>query len=231
MKTINEQTQKMLEDYLANRLSNNDTIYIEAQINNIPIVKVEYDRMLLLKNTIQRQQTRDKIRAIHAEKMVEWKGENSENEGGRVTSLQPKKNNISRIFKIGGMAAAACAVFMIYLSVSPISTPDATNLSERGNSTELDSLQKLEFGYYLQGQKALSEDKNQEAIVMFQKVMEAKNIRPYYKDASLWFSAVANAELGNEVKVNEILKQIDSRSDFKYEISKVDRLKMWWKGL
>ena len=228
---MDENTQQLLEDYLANRLSGSDIVSIEAKINNIPAVKVEYEKLVLLKNTIQRQQTRDKIKAIHAQKMAAWKGEDSGNEGGRIVSLQPKKNNLSTFFKIGGIAVAACAVFMIYLSVSPISMPDATNLSERGNSTELDSLQKLEFGYYLQGQKALSEGKNQEAIVMCQKVMDAKNIRPYYKDAALWFSAVANSELGNEAKVNEILNQIDSRDDFKYEISKMDRLKIWWKGL
>ncbi len=224
---MNENTQQLLEDYLAKRLTGSDIIFIEAQIGNIPAVKVEYDRLLLLKNTIQRQQTRDKIKAIHAKKMAEWKEDDLENVGGRIIKFQPKRNSFSTIFNIGGMAAAACAVFMIYLSVSPISTPDATNLSERGNSTELDSLQKLDFGYYLQGQKALSEGKNQEAILMFQKVMQAKNIRPYYKDASLWFSAVANSELGNEVKVNEIIKQIDSQSDFRYEISKMDRLKIW----
>ncbi len=224
---MNENTQQLLEDYLAKRLTGSDIIFIEAQIGNIPAVKVEYDRLLLLKNTIQRQQTRDKIKAIHAKKMAEWKEDDLENVGGRIIKFQPKRNSFSTIFNIGGMAAAACAVFMIYLSVSPISTSDATNLSERGNSTELDSLQKLDFGYYLQGQKALSEGKNQEAILMFQKVMQAKNIRPYYKDASLWFSAVANSELGNEVKVNEILKRIDSQSDFRYEISKMDRLKIW----
>jgi hypothetical protein len=228
---MDENTQQLLEDYLANRLSGSDIVSIEAEINNIPAVKAEYEKLLLLKNTIQRQQTRDKIKAIHAQKMAEWKDEDSENEERKIISLQPKKNNISTFFKIGGMVAAACAVFMIYLSVSPISMPDATNLSERGNSSELDSLQKLEFGYYLQGQKALSEGKNEEAIVLFQKVMEAKNIRPYYKDAALWFSAVANSELGNDAKVNEILKQIDSRNDFRYEISRMDRLKIWWKGL
>lgn len=228
---MNENTQQFIEDYLANHLSDTDIIYIEAQIDNIPAVKAEYEKMLLLKNTIQRQQTRDTIKAIHAQKMAEWKEENSENEGGRIIKFQPKRNYFSSIFKIGGIAAAACAVFMIYLSVSPISTPDATNLSERGNSTELDSLQKLDFWYYLQGQKALSEGKNQEAIVLFQKVMEAENIRPYYKDAALWFSAVANSAMGNETKAKEILKQIDNREDFKYDISKMDRLKMWWKGL
>ncbi len=228
---MNENTQQMLEDYLANRLTGMDITFIEAQIDNIPAVKTEYEKLLLLKNTIQRQQTRDKIKAIHAQKMAEWKGEDSENEGGKIIKLQPQKSNVSNFFKIGGMAAAACAVFMIYLSVSPISTSDPTNLSERGNSTELDSLQKLEFEYYLQGQKALSDGKNQEAIVMFQKVMEAQNIRPYYKDASLWFSAVANSEMGNEAKVNEILKQIDSKGDFRYEISRIDRLKIWWKGI
>jgi hypothetical protein len=224
---MDENTQQLLEDYLANRLEGTDIIFIEAKIDNVPVVKAEYEKLVLLKNTIQRQQTRDKIQAIHAQKMAAWKGEDSENEGGRIVALYPKKNNLSTFFKIGGFAAAACAVFMIYLSVSPISTPDATNLSERGNSTELDSLQKLEFGYYLQGQKALSEGKNQDAIVMFKKVMEAKNIRPYYKDASLWFSAVANSKMGNDAKVNEILKQIDSQVDFKYEISRMDRWKIW----
>ena len=224
---MNENTQQFIEDYLANRLSDTDIIYIEAQIDNIPAVKAEYEKLLLLKNTIQRQRTRDKIKAIHAQKMVEWKQEDLENESGKIIKLPTSKNKFLTIFKIGGIAAAACAVFMIYLSVSPISTPDATNLSERGNSTELDSLQKLDFGYYLQGQKSLSEGKNQEAIVLFQKVMEAENIRPYYKDAALWFSAVANSAMGNETKAKEILKQIDNREDFKYDISKMDRLKMW----
>ena len=224
---MDENTQQLLEDYLANRLRGSDIVSIEAEINNTPAVKAEYEKLLLLKNTIQRQQTRDKIKAIHAQKMAEWKEEDSENEGGRIISFQSKRNNITTFFKISGMVAAACAVFIIYLSVSSISTPNATNLSERGNSSELDSLQKLEFSYYLQGQKALSAGKNQEAIMMFQKVMEAKNIRPYYKDAALWFSAVANSEMGNEAKVNEILKQIDNQSDFRYEISKMDRWKMW----
>lgn len=224
---MNENTQQFIEDYLANRLSDTDIIYIEAQIDNIPAVKAEYEKLLLLKNTIQRQRTRDKIKAIHAQKMVEWKQEDLQNESGKIIKLPTSKNKFLTIFKIGGIAAAACAVFMIYLSVSPISMPDATNLSERGNSTELDSLQKLDFGYYLQGQKALSEGKNQEAIVLFQKVMEAENIRPYYKDAALWFSAVANSAMGNETKAKEILKQIDNREDFKYDISKMDRLKMW----
>lgn len=227
---MNENTQQLIEDYLANRLSETDKIDIKAQIDNIPAVKAEYERILLLKTIIQRQQIRDKIKVIHDKKMAEWQEENTESEGGKIINFQPRRNSLSTFFKIGGMAAAACAVFMIYLSVSPISTPDATNLSERGNSTELDSLQKLEFSYYLQGQKSLSEGKNQDAIVMFQKVMEAKNIRPYYKDAALWFSAVANSKMGNEEKANEIMKQIDDRTDFKYEISSMDRLKMWWRN-
>lgn len=84
---MNENTQQFIEDYLTNRLSDTDIIYIEAQIDNIPAVNAEYERMLLLKNTIQRQRTREKIKAIHAQKMVEWKQEDLENESGKIIKL------------------------------------------------------------------------------------------------------------------------------------------------
>jgi hypothetical protein len=222
-----EELQQHIEDYLNDRLDATTKADFEARMAVDTDLREEVVKLQLLRQIAKRNATREKIKAIQTEKISEWKAEATDNE--EITDETERAKPKLKIWRnFGTFAAAASVALVMYLNFSSISMPNEATLSERGNGAELDSIQKVNFENYLTAQKALQSGDNATAISYFEKVANATEIRPYYKDASTWFLAVANVEKSPK-KAEELMQNILSKQDFKYEVSLLDKARMWTK--
>lgn len=220
-----EQIHQQIEDYLNNRLGETEKADFEARMAADADLREEVVKLQLLRQIAKRNATREKIKAIQAEKLAEWKAEIADNQEVIEEETKPK----FKIWRnIGTFVAAASVALVMYLNFSSFTMPDAATLSERGNSAELDAVQKLNFENYLTAQKALKTGDNKTAIEYFEKVRNSTEIRPYYRDASMWFLAVANVDK-NPKKAEDLMQDILSKKDFKYEVSTLDKARIWVK--
>jgi hypothetical protein len=219
-----EQIHQQIEDYLNDRLGETEKTDFEARMAADTDLREEVVKLQLLRQIAKRNATRENIKAIQAEKLAEWNSESTDNQEV-IEEIKPK----FKIWRsIGTFAAASSVALLIYLNFSSVSMPNETTLSERGNSTELDSIQKVHFENYLTAQKALKSGDNATAITYFEKVSNATEIRPYYRDASRWFLAVANVNK-NPKNAEDLMQDILGEKEFQYEISALDKARIWTK--
>lgn len=220
-----EELHQHIEDYLNNRLDAVERAIFERRMAQDEDFREEVVKLQLLRMIAKKQATRNKIQLIQSQKLANWHAEdmaeNNETE-------QERKPRFRIVRNFGTLAAAASIATVCYLNFSAITLPNETTLAERGNSTELDSLQKINFENYLAAQKALNSGDNKLAIERFEQVIEGRELRPYYIDASRWFIAVANVE-ENPEKAEDMMQDILSKKDFKYEVSFLDKARMWTK--
>lgn len=223
-----EELHQHIEDYLNNRLDAVEKAIFERRMAQDEDFREEVVKLQLLRMIAKRQATRDKIQLIQAQKLANWRSEEAE----EVTENENEEVQIKPRFRVlrnfGTLAAAASIAAVCYLNFSPITLPNDSTLAERGNSAELDSSQKANFENYLAAQKALKFGNNELAIERFEQVMAGKDLQPYYIDASKWFIAVANVDKNPE-KAEDMMQDILSKKDFKYEISFLDKARMWMK--
>lgn len=219
-----EELHQHIEDYLNNRLDAVEKGIFERRMAQDEDFREEVVKLQLLRMIAKKQATRNKIRLIQEQKLANWRLEVAEDDNEIEEAKHKPKFRILRNF--GTLAAAASITAVCYLNFSTITLPNEATLAERGNSTELDSLQKINFENYLTAQKALKSGNNSVAIENFEKVIAGKELRPYFIDASRWFIAVANVDARPE-EAEEMMQDILSKKDFKYEISFLDKARMW----
>jgi hypothetical protein len=124
------------------------------------------------------------------------------------------------LVKIASFAAAASLVFMIYLGNSDVKYIEISSV-ERGQGTQQSALKNFEKGIDF-----LKQNKNDEALVEFNHVIDNQNIEEYYRDASLWYEVVALSNMNEDLKAKEMLKSIEGDERFKYKISFLDKLRI-----
>lgn len=222
-----EELHQHIEDYLNNRLDAVERAIFERRMAQDEDFREEVVKLQLLRMIAKKQATRNKIQLIQSQKLANWRSENLE-ENVESEEEEERKPRFRILRNAGTLAAAASIAVVCYLNFSAITLPNETTLAERGNSTELDSLQKINFENYLAAQKALNSGNNKLAIERFEQVIEGRELRPYYIDASRWFIAVANVE-ENPEKAEDMMQDILSKKDFKYEVSFLDKARMWTK--
>jgi hypothetical protein len=216
MNHFREGIYDQITDFLADKMPENERNNFEKELVQNETLRSEIEKVSLVKKMAERNALREKIKAIQAEKLEEWAGEEK---------TKPR-SPFFRIIGLGAMAASIALLF--FLNYTAFTLPNEAELSLRGSGTELSQLQKENFDNFFNGQDALRKGKNEEAIVYLQKVTESPTIRKYYKDAALWYMAVANVDK-YPAETERIVAKIATDKDFRFEISNVDKLKIKWK--
>jgi hypothetical protein len=215
MTDFKEGIYDQITDFLADKMPENERIDFEKELTENELLKAEVEKVRLVKKMAERNALREKIKAIQAEKLVEWAEEEK---------VKPR-NPFFKIIGLSGIAASIALLF--FLNFTAFTLPNEAELSLRGSGTELSQLQKENFDNYFKGQDALRKGKNEEAIIYLQKVIESPTIRKYYKDAALWYIAVANVDK-YPAETERIIAKITNDKDFRFKISLVDKLKIKW---
>jgi hypothetical protein len=215
-----------IQQYLSQQMTEEERADFTQKIEGDSLLKDDVDKLSLLKNIAERQRLRDEIKSIHQQKMTEW------NDSVEISPV--KKLNYWKIS--GGFAVAASVAMVCFLTFSDVNYKPISSETERGNIENQDlvlkkfdeSIRELETG-----NKKGWHEKNvyQNSYETFKKVKAEKNLRPYYKDAADWYSVVALVKSEEYQKADELLKNIESKTDYKFGINTVDKWKMKWKIL
>ncbi len=216
----NPEILDQIQQYLSQQMSEEERANFTQKIEGDSLLKDDVEKLSLLKSIAERQRLREEIKSIHQQKMAEW--------GEPVEILLVKKLNFWKI--TGGFSVAASVAMVCFLNFNDVKYEPISSETERGNIENQDvvlkkfdeTITKLENG----------DVKNSYLLYESFKAIKAQtNLRPYYKDAADWYSVVALVKSEEYQKADELLKNIESRNDYKFKISTVDKWKTKWKIL
>jgi hypothetical protein len=195
----------IVANYLNNKLGEEEKNNFEKELISNTSLKSDTDNLSLVKQIAERSRILNQAKLIHKREME---------------SLKKPSLKVIPLVKIASFAAAASLVFMIYLGNSDVKYIEISSV-ERGLGTQQSALQNFEQGIDL-----LKQNKNDEALVEFNHVIDNQNIEEYYRDASLWYEVVALSNMNEDLKAKEMLKSIEGDERFKYKISFLDKLRI-----
>lgn len=222
MKEFNEITLQKIEDYVMDRLDATERTLFETELATDAELRKETDQTIKVKVAAERSQLRSKIKTIQSKKIAEWNNEASKSE-----EQETPIKRVNWLRRSTTFAAAASVLFVVYLALSPVSLPNATIISERGNSTA-DSLQTTVMLKYSTAINALQNEDFETAAKLFDEVATNQNIRPYYQEAATWYGGIAQIETNPivaELKINSVI----NKENKAFKIDLLDRLRVWLK--
>lgn len=195
----------IVANYLNNKLGEEEKNNFEKELISNTSLKSDTDNLSLVKQIAERSRILNQAKVIH---------------NREVESLKKPFLKVIPLVKIASFAAAASLVFMIYLGNSDVKYIEISSV-ERGQGTQQSALKNFEKGIDF-----LKQNKNDEALVEFNHVIDNQNIEEYYRDASLWYEVVALSNMNEDLKAKEMLKSIEGDERFKYKISFLDKLRI-----
>lgn len=208
---MEEKDLDILDLYLRGELSPEDALLVEARLTAEPELKAIYEKMQMLAMAAKKQESRLKIKAVHQQKMQEWK----------EVAVSDKKN--FSILKWTSFAAAACLVGILYLGNADFDMPSPVELQERSAKAENNS--ESVYVEFMKANELLNNKQYAAAAELFGKVSADENYMPYYREMSRWYQVVAVSNV-DERKAKELLEAIEQTPNTKYEISAMEKMKM-----
>ncbi|UBM58198.1 hypothetical protein LAG90_15435 [Marinilongibacter aquaticus] len=209
---------ELLENYLFGRLAEDKRADLESRLDTESELATQLEDLRRLRAVAQRFDLRQRIKAVQAEKLREW--------SEPAVKIHRSKGKLLKLWpQLVGSAIAASVIFTLYMGQADFQLPDTVSLKMRGTTDNDELAQSLAFQQYLHAQEALLNGQFETAAENFDHVKDSPEIRRYYKDASLWFEAVATSEFDEE-KSEALLQEIESRTDFEYPLSWVEKMKL-----
>ena len=235
--TLPEESE-WIDAYLGNQLTASGKAEFEAIMavdkNLQEGVKLHH----LLHDVIDEYNLQAEIAAIHAE-MMEEEEEVSLMET-RVIRMPVNRPELEELAsrnqflverplwwkRTAGIAAAAGGICLGYLSFAPITPFDGANHIMRGGKKATQE-RPSSFCYdtYYKGLEYLSNEQPDKAISRFEEVVSCE-VRPYFRDASKWFLAVACLEAGQTDRAKALVNEIRHTPVFQYPVKTIDFWKM-----
>ncbi|MVM39554.1 tetratricopeptide repeat protein [Spirosoma sp. HMF3257] len=205
-----------IERYLQNQMTADERVYIEREMQIDPTLKQEVDLLKrtydLMHEAFLEQQAIATLKRLQAQTRV------------RIHRIRLLKRSF-----LG--ATALAAMFVLYVSFTPISFPDSENDISVTRSLSDDSTaikQKQVFEQFFEGQTHLAEGQYALAVKNFEQVVNVTTIRPYFREAAQWHLAVAYLKSGQPDKAERIYDQFVHCIDCEYQINQINRWKFWW---
>ena len=205
-----EKDIEVIEDYLNDQLPEAEIAEVEQRLAEDLEFKQLYERIVLLKETAQRAQTRQKIQQIQARKLSEWQSNDT-------APSTIKKVNWMRWMAI---PLAACLMAVLYFGMADFDTPNMAAMTERGM---IGASADVNYLKYQMAHEALQQHDYAKAAMAFSELKEELNLRKYYQDAAKWYEVVATIHI-DKAKAKALLAQID-QTNCLYPTSELE----WWK--
>jgi hypothetical protein len=220
-----EEEFEYIGKYLSQRLNATEKADFEALIATDEQWADDVAQVRLLKQIGERQQLRDQIKKIQAEKLVAWQSATDQSTT-KVIPMPVRRFNVWRA--VGFSVAASVALLIGFLSLTDVSYAPVSSATERSNSIAIQdpALLRLEEGIAL-----LQKKQPQQAIYAFDAIEAIEDIRPYYKDVATWYEVVALTKLGQKAEAKTLLSQIETNPSFQYAIPRLDLWKVKWRLL
>jgi len=227
MKEFNDITLQKIEDYVMDRLDPTERTLFETELATNAELREEVDKTVMVKETAERSKFRTKIKAIQTEKLTEWNTEVLEHVDHQEVEKTGNARKVNWLGRSTTFAAAASVLFVAYLALSPVSLPDAYTVTVRGESVT-DSLQTAVYSRYSEAIAALENEDFDTAAVLFDSVATKDNIRPYYKEAAIWYGGVARIKSEPET-AKQLTQYVINKENKEFKISRLNQVKVWIK--
>ncbi len=219
-----------IEAYLDHKLEASERAIFEAKLSHDDNFREEVALRRLMHEVIDEYDLRAEIAAIHAEKMGESELAEEEEPLQFIEPIvrplpvnRPAPKVRPLWWRSAAAVAAAGGLWVGYLSFDSIAVHEETTHVTRGGNQPSSAC----YSNYYAARQFLVSQQPDKAIPCLEQVVDCE-VRPYFKDASKWFLAVACLQSGQTERAGKLFEQIKGAPDFQYEISALDRWKMDW---
>ena len=207
--------QEWIERYVLGKMAPDERLYFENEAHNDPKLRQEMKEFEHTQQLIE-------------EALLE---ESALSTLRRLQASETKKGRIIPFFRYFSVAAAVAALFVAYLSISMPDFPDSENdftVVRSTNATSMPPEQKKVFDEFFEGQAHIVEGQYVMAVRNFERVLESDDLRPYFREAAQWHLIVAYLKSGDLSRAQQLYKRFDNCVDCEYQVSPVNRWKIWW---
>lgn len=220
MRPTNEQEEfEWIEDYLLGKLNQRDTLFFEEELKKDIELTKKVDEIRKTLNLLKESVIQDQVL-----KTIK----NLQNKNRRPPIFSPL-----RIVKyVASASIAASVILMLYLSTTNVHLPDTENdfnVTRGIDSTKFTPEQRIAFTSFFDGQAHLVEGSYLLAVKDFQRSLEVKNIRPYFKEAAEWHLAIAYIKSNQPYKAEAIYKRLEDCTNCEYPVDMLNRWKIKWR--
>lgn len=232
MKPTNEQEEfELIEDYLLGKLNQQNKALFEEDLKNDIELNKKVEKIQQTMNLLKESAIQDSILKTIRDLQKEDRATVPEPEIIPQHDIIIHKPFKKVIYWVGASAAAS-VMFILYLSLASIYLPDTEydfNITRGIDSTKFTPEQRVAFSSFFDGQAHLAEGRYWLAVKDFQKSLEVKSIRPYFKEAAEWHLALAYVKSNQPRKAEEIYKKFASCTNCEYPVDTMNRWKLWWR--
>jgi tetratricopeptide (TPR) repeat protein len=147
---------------------------------------------------------------------------------GNINTMSQRKGII---IKYIGALAAACVIFILYVSLATVQLPGTENdlnVVRDIDPTVLNPIQKSAYDHFYTGQLHIADGQFEAAVLDFKEVLNTPNLRKYFAEATQWHLVIAYFKSGNIKEAEKLYDTLTSCSDCVYHVSMLNRSKIWW---
>lgn len=209
-----EDITEWIDRYLSNEMSDPEQKHFEAAILEDYVLASQLDEQISARNLLTKIFREEHLRA-------EIRG----------FQLQERKQTLLR--KVWRYTAAACVLIVtgsFFLLTSLPVFPDSENDFTVIRGTDESIMRpdrKIVFDRFFAGQAHIAEGQYGLAVKNFEMVLEENDLRPYFREAAEWHLVVAYLKSGELSQAAELYDRFSNCSDCEYEVSRVNRWKIW----
>lgn len=209
-----EDVTEWMDKYLSDELSPEERVFFEAVLLEDDSLAAQLEEQIQARNMLakifQEERLREEIRKF-----------------GRQENRRILRRNILKY------SSAACLVVFLgiffllnSLPVFPDSENDFTVVRGADESV-MRSDRRMVFDSFFSGQAHIAEGEYALAATNFEQVLQEEDLRPYFREAAEWHLLVAYLKSGKLNKANELYSKFASCTDCEYEVSSINRWKIW----
>ncbi len=209
-----EEVTEWIDRYISGEMDGQECTHFEAAVLEDYDLAAQLEEQICARNLLEKVFQEERLR-------------------GQIRAFQKQEKKEVFVRKLVKYTAAACLVIMTGLSfmitsmpVFPDSENDFTVIRGEDESVMRPD-RKVVFDRFFDGQAHIAEGQYASAVKDFEQVLGEEDLRSYFREAAEWHLIVAYLKSGNLNKANDLYKQFNNCTGCEYEVSKLNRWKIW----
>lgn len=209
-----EEITDWIDRYISGEMEDQERMHFEAAILEDYDLAAQLEEQVCARNLLEKVFQEERLR-------------------GQIRAFQRQEKREVLFRTIVKYTAAACLIIMTGLSflvtsmpVFPDSENDFTVIRGEDESIMRPD-RKVVFDRFFAGQAHIEEGQYASAVKDFEQVLEEQDLRSYFREAAEWHLVVAYLKSGSLSKANDLYKQFNNCTDCEYEVSRLNRWKIW----
>lgn len=212
---VKSEEKDWIESYVLGKMSQDDSRHFEDEM--------AHDTKLAFEH-----KTQQKIHLFLQQAFLE---ESAMDTIKKLQRQDRRKVKLIPLYRLLAVAASVSVLFVAYLSLSIPEFPDSENDFTVVRSTNASSMppgQRIVFDQFFDGQAHIVEGQYIMAVRNFENVLEAQNLRPYFREAAQWHLILAYLKSGDISRAKNLYEHFENCLDCEYQVSPINRWKIWW---